>query len=143
MDKKSLIHEIKVIDGDIFRAISNRYKGMNIDITPMHAKIIMTIYKSKELLCQKDLEASISCNKSTMSAIISTMEKNGLLIRKSCEQDSRINYLELTDKGIDMALFLKKDRKVTEDIMLEGITEEDYLLFTEIVNKIRKNLERI
>jgi DNA-binding MarR family transcriptional regulator len=78
-----------------------------------------------------------------MSAIISTMEKNGLLIRKSCEQDSRINYLELTDKGIDMALFLKKDRKVTEDIMLEGITEEDYLLFTEIVNKIRKNLERI
>ena len=51
MDKKSLIHEIKVIDGDIFRAISNRYKSMNIDITPMHAKIIMTIYKSKQPLC--------------------------------------------------------------------------------------------
>lgn len=143
MDKKSLIHEIKVIDGDIFKAISNRYKSMNIDITPMHAKIIMTIYKSKEPLCQKDLEMSISCNKSTMSAIISTMEKNGLLTREVCEQDSRINYLVLTDKGLEMALFLKKDRKITEDIMLDGITEEDYLLFTKIVDKIRKNLERI
>ena len=143
MDKKSLIHEIKVIDGDIFRAISNRYKSMNIDITPMHAKIVMTIYKSEEPLCQKDLEASISCNKSTMSAIISTMEKNDLLTRKTCEQDSRINYLELTNKGVDMALFLKKDRKITEEIMLDGITEEDYLLFTQIVEKIRKNLERI
>jgi DNA-binding MarR family transcriptional regulator len=143
MNNKSLIHEIKVIDGDIFRAISSRYKSMNIDITPMHAKIIMTIYNSKVSLCQKDLEMSISCNKSTMSAIISTMEKNNLVTRKTCEQDSRINYLVLTDKGMDMALFLKKDRKITEAIMLDGITEDDYLLFIQIVDKIRKNLERI
>lgn len=143
MDKKSLIHEIKVIDGDIFKAISNRYKSMNIDITPMHAKIIMTIYKSSEPLCQKDLENSISCNKSTMSAIISTMEKNGLVTRETSEQDSRINYLVLTDRGLEMALFLKKDRKLTEDIMLDGITEDEYLMFNQIVAKIRKNLERI
>lgn len=143
MDKKSLIHEIKVIDGDIFKAISNRYKSMNIDITPMHAKIIMTIYKSSESLCQKDLENSISCNKSTMSAIISTMEKNGLVTRETSEQDSRINYLVLTDRGLEMALFLKKDRKLTEDIMLDGITEDEYLMFNQIVAKIRKNLERI
>ena len=143
MDKKSLIHEIKVIDGDIFKAFSNRYKSMNIDITPMHAKIIMTIYKSSEPLCQKDLENSISCNKSTMSAIISTMEKNGLVTRETSEQDSRINYLVLTDRGLEMALFLKKDRKLTEDIMLDGITEDEYLMFNQIVAKIRKNLERI
>lgn len=143
MDKKSLIHEIKVIDGDIFKAISNRYKSMNIDITPMHAKIIMTIYKSSEPLCQKDLENSISCNKSTMSAIISTMEKNGLVTRETSEQDSRINFLVLTDRGLEMALFLKKDRKLTEDIMLDGITEDEYLMFNQIVAKIRKNLERI
>ena len=66
MEKKSLIHEIKMINGDVFRAISNRYKGMNIDITPMHARIIMTIYKSSVPLCQKDLEGTMCCNKSTM-----------------------------------------------------------------------------
>jgi DNA-binding MarR family transcriptional regulator len=143
MEKKSLIHEIKVINGDIFKAISNRYKNMNVDITPVHAKIIMSIYKSKESLCQKDLESSMSCNKSTMSAIISTMEKNGLLIRKVSDLDSRINYLELTNKGLEMALFLKEDRKITEDIMLDGISDEEYLIFTKIVDKIRRNLERI
>ena len=143
MEKKSLIHEIKVIDGEIFRAISNRYKRMNIDITPMHAKIVMTIYKSKEPLCQKDLEGSICCNKSTMSSIISTMEKNGLLVRKTSEHDSRINYLELTDKGLEMVEFLKKDRLFTEKIMIDGITDEEYVLVTQVVDKIRKNLERI
>ena len=143
MDKKSLIHEIKVIDGDIFRAICNRYKRMNVDITPMHAKIIMSIYNNEELLCQKDLESSMSCNKSTMSSIVSTMEKNGLLIRQTSEQDSRINFLVLTDKGLEMVAFLKKDRNYTEKIMMDGITDNEYLIFTQVVDKIRKNLERI
>ena len=143
MEKKSLIHEIKIINGDIFKAISNRYKSMNIDITPMHARIIMTIYKSSEPLCQKDLESSMSCNKSTMSSIISTMEKNGLVKRQTSEHDSRINYLLLTDKGLEMVDFLKKDRKYTSDIVMDGISDDEYLIFTQIVDKIRKNLERI
>ena len=143
MEKKSLIHEIKVINGDIFKAISNRYKEMNIDITPMHARIIMTIYKSTEPLCQKDLEGCMSCNKSTMSSIVSTMEQNGLLVRQTSEHDSRINYLVLTDKGLEMVDFLKKDRKYTSDILMNGISEDEYLIFTQVVDKIRKNLERI
>lgn len=143
MEKKSLIHEIKVINGDIFKAIFNRYKNMNIDITPMHAKIIMAIYKSSEPLCQKDLEGTVSCNKSTMSAIVSTMEKNGLLVRQTSEHDSRINYLVLTDKGLEMVEFLKKDRKYTSDIVMDGISDDEYLIFTQVVDKIRKNLERI
>ena len=143
MDKKSLIHEIKVIDGDIFRAICNRYKRMNVDITPMHAKIIMTIYKSREPLCQKDLEGPMSCNKSTLSSIISTMEKNGLITREVCELDSRINHLVLTDKGMEMVEFLRKDRKYTDGILEDGISKSERELFMQVIDKIRNNLERI
>lgn len=143
MEKKSLIHEIKRINGDIFKAIFNRYKEMNLDITPMHAKIIMAIYKSDKPLCQKDLEGPISCNKSTMSSIVSTMEKNGVLMRKVSDTDSRINYLELTEKGFEMANFLKKDRTYTEGIISEGISEEEYTTFINVIDKMRKNIERI
>lgn len=143
MNKLSLIHEIKKINGDIFRTMSNRYKSMNIDITPMHAKIIITLYKSDVPLCQKDLEGPISCNKSTMSSMISTMEKNGLLTRKVSDTDSRINYLVLTDKGLEMVEFLKEDRLFTEEVMTDGITDEEYTAFMRVVDKIRKNMERI
>lgn len=143
MENISLIHEIKKINGDIFRGISNRYKDMNLDITPMHAKIIMTLYRSSEALCQKDLEGPISCNKSTMSSIISTMEKNGLLTRNVSDIDSRINYLKLTDKGFEIAEFLKEDRVYTEKIMTEGISEQEYTTFLTVIDRIRKNLERI
>lgn len=143
MEKKSLIHEIKRINGELFRCISNRYKRLNVEITPMHAKIIMAIYKSDKPLCQKDLEGPISCNKSTMSSIISTMEKNGLLTRKISDTDSRINYLVLTEKGFEMADFLKKDRACTEWIISDGISEEEYTTFIKVIDKMRNNIERI
>ena len=75
--------------------------------------------------------------------LLTNRGKNGILIRKLSDLDSRINYLELTNKGLEMALFLKEDRKITEDIMLDGISDEEYLIFTQIVDKIRRNLERI
>ena len=143
MENVSLIHEIKKINGDIFRGISNRYKEMNLDITPMHAKIIMTLYKSSEPLCQKDLEGPISCNKSTMSSIISTMEKNGLLTREVSESDSRINYLVLTEKGLEIADFLKEDRAYTEKVLTDGLSDSEYTTFMKVIDKIRKNIERI
>lgn len=143
MEKVSLIHEIKKINGDIFKAISNRYKNLNIEITPMHAKIIMTLYKSNEPLCQKDLEGPISCNKSTMSSIISTMEKNGLLTRKVSNADSRINYLVLTSKGLEIVDFLKEDRAYTEKVLTDGISDDEYTTFFKVVDKIRNNIERI
>lgn len=143
MEKVSLIHEIKKINGDIFKAISNRYKNLNIEITPMHAKIIMTLYKSNEPLCQKDLEGPISCNKSTMSSIISTMEKNGLLTRKVSDADSRINYLVLTSKGLEIVDFLKEDRAYTEKVLTDGISDDEYTTFFKVVDKIRNNIERI
>ena len=143
MKNSSLLHEIKKINGDIFRVISNRYKRMNIDITPMHAKILMTIYKSEEHVCQKDLEVVMSCSKSTLSSIVSTMEKNGLLSRQVSNHDSRINHLVLTDKGFEMIEFLKKDRAYTEEIMVEGISDEEYTTIMRVIDKIRKNTERI
>ena len=42
-----------------------------------------------------------------------------------------------------MVDFLKKDRKYTSDILMDGIGEDEYLIFTQVVDKIRKNLERI
>ena len=143
MEKLSIIHEINKINGDIFRGISNRYKRMNVEITPMHAKILITIYRSNTPLCQKDLEGPISCNKSTLSSIISTMEKNGLLSRRVSETDSRINYLVLTSKGLEMVDFLREDRAFTEEVLTDGISKSEYTTFMQVVDKIRKNIERI
>lgn len=143
MDKALLVHEIKKINGDILKHISNRYRKMNYDITPIHAKILITLYNSDKFLCQKDLEEPISCNKSTMSFIISTMEKNGLLSRSISETDSRINYLLLTKRGLELVEILKKDKKYIEEILSDNISDDEYEIFMLVIGKIRKNMERV
>lgn len=143
MEKLSLSHEIKKINADIFRTIYNRYKKMNLEITPMHAKILLIINDTKELLCQKDLEKFISCNKSTLSSIISTMEKNDLLSRRVSETDSRINYLILSEKGLNFINFLHEDKVRNDKILVDGVTDDEYKVFLNVLEKIKKNIERI
>ena len=63
MVRASLLHEIKRLDIDIFQAINRRYKKMNLELTPMHAKILLHLASSDKKLCQKDLENLILCNK--------------------------------------------------------------------------------
>ena len=143
MNKLSIVHEIKDVNSLIFRKISSRYKEMGMDVTPVHAKIIMSIYNSSEPICQKDLEAPVSCNKSSLSNVINTMEKNGLLVRKVSDNDSRINYLELTDTANRIAEFLRTDLELIERELYVGISEKDKSLFYSVMNKIKDNLERI
>lgn len=139
----SIVHELKDINSLIFRKISSRYKELGMDVTPVHAKIIMAIYKSDVPVCQKDLERPVSCNKSSLSNVINTMEKNGLLVRKASFDDSRINYLELTDTALEIAEFLRKDREIIEKELCNGINEEEKNNFYSIISKVRENLERI
>ena len=71
------------------------------------------------------------------------MEKNGLITREVSEFDSRINHLVLTDKGMEMVEFLRKDRKYTDGILEDGISKSERELFMQVIDKIRENLERI
>lgn len=142
MKNISIIHEIKDINSLIFRMISARYKELGMDVTPVHAKIIMFIYKSKSPVCQKDLEEPVSCNKSSLSTVINTMEKNGLLNRVVSLEDSRINYLELTNTSLEIVEFLRKDHEIIEKELSDGITEEEKNIFYSIISKVKDNLER-
>ena len=71
------------------------------------------------------------------------MEKNDLLTREASKQDSRINYLVVSEKGKELINFLKEDQLILEDIINEGITDDEYQTFSKIVDKVRKNIERI
>ena len=143
MKKISIIHELKDINSLIFRRISARYREMGMEVTPVHAKIIMFIYNSDRPICQKDLEEPISCNKSSLSTVINTMEKNGLLCRVSSLDDSRINYLNLTDTALKIAEFLRKDREVIETELFNGISDNEKDVFYSVISKVKDNIERI
>ena len=71
------------------------------------------------------------------------MEKNNLIIRKGSDTDSRRNSIVLTDYSIEIATKLKDDMIEINKLLGENITQDEYIIFSDVLEKITKNLERI
>ena len=141
--EKSMILEMNDVALDIFKLLSTRYKKLGLEVTPVQGRIIMALYSQNNLLCQRDIEASVPCNKSTLSAILNTMEKNGLITRQGSENDSRKKNIILTTKSLEIAEFLKEDNLRISKILGSNSTEDEYIIFGQILEKIKTNVERI
>ena len=71
------------------------------------------------------------------------MEKNGYIVRKDSKDDCRKKIITLTDKAIDVVNILSDDRKKILDGLSKDISDEECLIFSNVLNKIIKNMERI
>ena len=143
MKDELLALKLRNINLNLFRVFAARYKKLNLDITPIQGRIIMFIYESKKDICQRDIEHSIYCKKSTISVILKTMEKNNLITRVGSMTDSRCNIIKLTKSSLDIAKILQEDMKKINKILGENITKNEYIIFSDVLKKINDNLERI
>lgn len=126
----------------IFKRVSNRNKELGFDITPVQEMIIKVIFDNGSL-CQKDIEQFVTCNKSTLSSVLDTMEKNGLINRVEDENDSRKKIIILTDKSINIANALEKDKGYIENILMNELSQNEIEEFNGVIDKMINNLERI
>lgn len=143
MQNSSVMVELNEVNMGILKRIAARYKELGLDVTPVHSRIIMFLYDNDMQICQRDIERFISCNKSTMSAILNTMEKNDLIVRVDSSEDSRMKIIKLTDKSKKIADILRKDKEKIDAALSMDISDEEFVSFSHILNKIRKNIERI
>ena len=67
MDKMAMIYEINELDLFFFKAMTNRYK--KLDITPVQSRIIMVIASKKDGMYQKEMEDFINSNSGIKSRI--------------------------------------------------------------------------
>ncbi len=134
---------LKDLNLQMFKVIHKRHKKLGIDLTPIQGTIILTIFENQETLCQKHLEQFISCNKSTLSSILDTMEKKNLIKRVSDCTDTRKKVIVLTKNAKSFVEKIKEDKIMVEKGMLQGIEKEELELFNATLNKMLKNLERM
>lgn len=126
----------------IFKRISEKYKRFGYDITPVHGSIIKAIYDNGNL-CQKDIEQFVSCNKSTLSSILDTMEKNDLIKRVEDSNDSRKKVIYLTDKAVEIVDIVEDDRNYIENLLEKSISKDELISFCNVLSKFIENLERV
>lgn len=134
---------LKDLNLQLFKVVNKRHKELGIDLTPIQGTIILSIYENQETLCQKHLEKFVSCNKSTLSSVLDTMEKKNLIKRVSDSEDTRKKVIILTKSAEGLVEKIKEDKMIVEKGMLQGIEKEELEIFNTTLNKMLKNLERM
>lgn len=112
-------------------------------LTGMQFAIVSYIAKEsvERDVFQKDLEQKFDIRKSTVTGILNTMERDGLLLRETVPYDARLRKMILTDKALQAKQNTEQVIDSVESQLSKGLTEEEITTFLSILEKISKNAE--
>lgn len=136
-------YEIRVLNNTIRNSINSMKLNKAIESNPhttrLHAWVIGFVFHSKTPVYQKDIETEFQIKRSTASTLLTSMEKNGLITRRSVDHDARLKQVILTDKARKMhETFLVTAKKVEENLV-RGLSDEELRNFFSTLDKISDN----
>lgn len=120
--------------------VNAKIKEQGLSITVEQVGILFRLCMCHNVT-QKDIAEFFGRDKTTVARVVGTMEKNNLLVRVPSENDKRINYLHLTNKGKEAQSVLAKIAKETIKLAEEGISKEELETCKRVLRKIRSNIE--
>lgn len=140
--KNDIIYEVK----SLFRSIHRNFfiKDENTPKPPSPTQIEIMDYMAKhqnEKIYQKDLEKVLDIRRATVSEVLKTMEKNGLLERKTNKDDLRSKEIVSTNKAKN--IFKNKNKKILhiKKIVTKNISKEDMKIFIKVINQMKNNIK--
>jgi len=84
------------------------------DIVPAHGRVLIALYRQSGPLTMTELVEASGRVKSTISSLVKSLSKNGYVERFVSEEDRRVNFVRLTEKG---ERFQTTFKDITESVM--------------------------
>ena len=140
---RSVFHDIKTTNHQIKRFLDNKTREeQNAEITGLQ---IMTLHYLSEHadqdIYQRDLAQKFSIRNSTVTSLITLMEKNGFIKRQSVEQDARLKKITITEKGAQLKMWSEQSMKELEELLRSNLTDEECQVFFTVIDKLKNSLE--
>jgi len=110
------------------------------EITPVQGMILGFVIDAEDDVFQKDIEQIFTLRRSTVSGVLSTMEKSGLIIRERVKTDARLRKICATEKGKKVHSLIKSELGAIEYQITAGLTDEEITAFLHTAEKIKRNL---
>ena len=114
------------------------------NVTGMQAMIVhhLIMHEKKGDVFQKDIENAFQMRRSTATGILQLMEQHDLIRREPVEHDGRLKRLVLTEHAHAMDEYITERMKQMEQLLQQGITEDELKGWFAVCEKIRSNLEQ-
>ena len=132
--------KINILSHKIKRRIGK--VGLEYGISGMQAKILGFIYinSSNKDIFQKTIEEEFDIRRSSVTSVLTLMEKNELIKRVSVSEDARLKQIILTDKGIEVNKLVYKEIIEIEKTISNVLGEEELDMFISNLDKLIKNI---
>jgi len=96
-------------------------------------------HKDEEVL-QRDLECILNLRRATVSGVLQTMEKHGLITRNLSKNDARVKVIKFNE-GTKMFFGVNKDKLVElERVVTKNISDDELNQFMETLDIMQKNI---
>jgi len=142
MKEERMLYQIKSLEKMIFRAIVQEEGCLDNHPTPTQMQIMEYILEHRNIeIYQKDLEDVLNLRRATVSGVLQTMEKNGLIERVNHFDDARVKKIILHPNA--EAMFKEKEKKIQEfeNVIVEGINKKDLEVFSSVLKKMKDNIK--
>ena len=132
---------IHILSRQIKRKVDEAVSRYNV--TAVQCSFIEFINRNRKEgnVYAKDIESRFNMRRATVAEILSLMEKNGLIERKSMSEDARLKEITLTKKSTEIINSVETEVKKVEKDLKKDLTEEELQNFMNILEKMSKNLE--
>lgn len=146
MEEFFIGHEIRKLSYLLKRAFANTSSLNTDNFNYFQKEVIFAIKNANdrgEFLVQKDLEKELGLKRATVSLGLGSMERDGLITRISVKGDARLKQIVLTDEALELYDACKSKVFYLEELLVEGLTQEEIEVMKLAFAKIEKNAKAI
>jgi len=116
--------------------------GLNDTPLSMGQPKILDYLKEHDGLSQKDIACGCHIEPPTLTALLSRMEKSGLIERRIQDGNRRTLYVYLTPEGRKYQCRVEEEFQKIESIALDGLSGEEKKALMEALNHVFDNLKK-
>ena len=141
MENKRLFGRICCLQRHMSRENNFLFAGYGITPVQMDALVfVLRRTRQGEKVCQKDIEKHVNLRASSVSTLLTTLEKKGYLVRNVADGDARTKYITLTEKGNVLCEEKKLYMERCDALVQSALTEEEQETFITLLNKIMSGI---
>ncbi|MFV9510237.1 MarR family winged helix-turn-helix transcriptional regulator [Tepidibacillus sp. LV47] len=142
MDREEvLISELEQLFYEINQlVISEKHKCLKEGISLSQIWVLKQLEQNRQKI--SDLAESMGVSVPAITGLSDKLIAQGLAERIRSDQDRRIVFLSISQKGRELLKEIRRERQKLMKIYLDGLPEEDLQRLIEIYRKIKDNIKK-
>ena len=115
----------------------------DLGVTQARWTTMFYLQRGGEGLTQRELASLMAIENPTLVRLLDSLEEQGLIERRLCQNDRRARRLHLTKAGDDFMDELNRRARDLRDEMLQGVADSDIEVAVNVFNQIMVNGDRL